>query len=267
MPIKDSASLSEYRNFLKEELDTCFTRNHDGDPKKRFARTGIAREIFEEHKLNELFTLVSSDTNNDAARIDATDLTCIIEKIRGHEGLPSYCNVLATLLYSRCADATLWGLSQTMLGKASDVSVSDRGDDDLPLDEHAAREAFGNADGYQFWEAQFLFCPVILKENDESRYVGNEASCPMPFLEEPKEIGRGGYAIVYKVTIEKGHLINEREKSSYEVRLSLYDTSLFSLTGAAEERLRAKKIPWIRSKGRAGLRGRKSYRYSIHPNS
>lgn len=59
-------------------------------------------------------------------------------------------------------------------------------------------------------EHQFVFRPVILKEQDEVRYVDHKQSCPRPFLEEPEKIGQGAYAIVYKVRIEKGHLTNNK---------------------------------------------------------
>ena len=53
-----------------------------------------------------------------------------------------------------------------------------------------------------------MFCPVILKEFDESIYVGRHQSCPLPFVEERVKIGKGSFAIVYKVKIEKGHMVN-----------------------------------------------------------
>ena len=83
-------------------------------------------------------------------------------------------------------------------------------DCDLPLTKPAAFEASGKDDGHNLWEHQFLFCPVVLKERDEVRYVDHKQSCPRPFLEEPEKTGQGAYAIVYKVRIEKGRLTNDQ---------------------------------------------------------
>lgn len=47
-------------------------------------------------------------------------------------------------------------------------------------------------------------------------------SCPLPFVEDPELIGSGSYAKVYKVKIEKGHLImDEATGSAYNVSVSL----------------------------------------------
>lgn len=61
---------------------------------------------------------------------------------------------------------------------------------------------------------------MVLKETDEAIYVDDRASCPIPFIKGPVEIGRGADAIVRKVIIEKGHLVNERDKVNYDVGLS-----------------------------------------------
>jgi len=69
---------------------------------------------------------------------------------------------------------------------------------------------------------------VVLKENNESRYVNDRASCPLPFYKESVERGRGAYAVVRKVFVEEGHLVNERDKLANDVGLSDRDTSLLS---------------------------------------
>lgn len=203
----EATKLSEYRRRLKEKLDKCLTPKDDPKPHEVFARRGITQEIFDEGRLVHLFGLLLQSGSSIAAHSESVDLTSIADKIRGAgNNLPS-CNVLATLLYSWCSDESLRKLS-------SDIQSESRkpiADHDLPLRLEDAREAFGS-DGYQFWREQYIFCPVVLKENDESSYVDNRASCPMPFIEEPVEIGRGAYGIVRKVTIEKGHLVNERDK-------------------------------------------------------
>lgn len=120
---------------------------------------------------------------------------------------PSCNNVLAILLYSQCTDQTPRVFIESLLHERSSKPAFDC---DLPLTKPTACEAFGKDDGHNFWGHQFLFCPVVLKEQDEVRYVDHKQSCPRPFLEVPEKIGQGAYAIVYKVRIEKGHLTNNK---------------------------------------------------------
>lgn len=213
----EARRLSECRQRLKERLDACFTRKDGRDPKKAFARRGITREIFEEGRLKHLFGLLLQSESDLAAHNNSADFKLIAERIRGSGNSLAYCNVLATLLYSRCTNETLRRFSSEILLTEPRKPITD---DDLPLTEKDACEAFGNHDGHQFWVDQYVFCPVVLKENDEARYVDDRASCPMPFIEEPEEIRRGGYAIVRRVIIEKGHLVNERDKVNHDVGLS-----------------------------------------------
>jgi len=152
-----------------------------------------------------------------AAHNNSADFKRIAERIRGSGNSLAYCNVLATLLYSRCTNETLRRFSSKILLTESRKPITD---DDLPLTQKDAREAFGNHGGHQFWVDQYVFCPVVLKETDEAIYVDDRASCPIPFIKGPVEIGRGADAIVRKVIIEKGHLVNERDKVNYDVGLS-----------------------------------------------
>lgn len=214
--MKAADALFQYRRDLKVRLDGCFARKDD--PKKRFAPIGVTREIFERGRLEHLFGLLFEGQNDLSGNHDLIDLPRLAETIRGSQDSRSYCNVLATLLYSRCADQNLRDFARNILHEKPGILVSD---DDLPLAQQAARDTFGTEDGPSFWVDQYSFCPVVLIEKDESRYLGDKASCPLPFLKEPVEIGLGAYGVVRKVIIEKGHLINRREKFSNEVSLSL----------------------------------------------
>ena len=202
MAVEGTKTLLECRQRLKEKLDGCFARKDDLDPRKRFAPRGVTREIFEQDRLEHFLRLLCQD------RSDVSSLKSIAKKIRGSEDSPRCCNnFLAILLYSQCENRSLVDYIERLSYERPSNPTFDC---DLPLMRLTACEAFGNDDGHKFWEHQFLFCPVILKEQDEARYVDHMQSCPRPFLEEPKKIGRGAYANVYKVKIEKGHLINDQ---------------------------------------------------------
>ena len=211
MAIEEAETLSECRSGLKKKLDGCFSRRNDPDPKKRFARKGITREIFEKSRLEHLLKLLHCDTINVPSHDAGIDPIRVAECIRGAQDSSSYCNVLATLLYSRCTDETLRKFSSDLVEREAQNSISDS---KLPFTKEDACKAFGTNDGNSFWENQYFFSPVVLHENDESRYVGNKASCPLPILGEPEVIGQGAYAIVKKVKIEKGHLVNDHDRTA-----------------------------------------------------
>lgn len=221
MAVEGAETLLECRQRLKEKLDGCFARKDDLDPQKRFARRGVTREIFEQDRLEHFLRLLYRDNSDVLHRVDSTSLQSVAKKIRGSEDSPHCCNnVLAILLYSQCKSQTMLDYTQRLLHE-SPLSLTY--DCHLPLERSTACEAFGNDDGHNFWEHQFLFCPVILKERDEVRYVDHKQSCPRPFLEEPKKIGQGAYAVVYRVRIERGHLINDQ--GANDVGLSISDSS------------------------------------------
>ncbi len=205
-------SLIKCRSYLKERLDDCFTRRDDLQPSKRFARNGITREIFDKQTLFHLLKLIIYQEHDEPNATNEDFLRSLVFEIRGSETetSPGYCNILATLLYARCTDDCLKAWAKSLLRQRSHVCEQRPfHDTDLPVTESAARATFGYEDGHSFWEQQSLFCPVILKESDESIYVGRHESCPLPFAEEPIRIGKGAFAIVYKVKIEKGHMVNQ----------------------------------------------------------
>ena len=173
-----------------------------------------------------LLRLLCHDSTDEFHRVVSANLKSIPKSMRGSEDSPHCCNnVLAILLYSECKDQSLRGFIESLLDGKSSKAIFDG---DLPLRKSKACEAFGDDDGHKFWEHQYLFCPVILRERDEARYVDHKQSCPRPFLEEPRKIGRGAYASVYQVKIEKGHLINDQ--GANDVGLSISDQSSISNT-------------------------------------
>ena len=195
---------------MKQRLDVCFARGDD--PTKRFAPNGTTREILDEGTLFRLLKLIIYSANDHNDAVDEAPLKSLVRKIRGLETTtsPGYCNVLATLLYIRCTDDCLKSWAQNL---SHDTAPEDQYrpicDTDLPLTSSVALDQFGRDDGQSFWEQQYLFCPIILKEFDESVYVDHKKSCRLPFGQERVKIGKGHFAIVYKVKIERGHIVNE----------------------------------------------------------
>lgn len=212
----DLDPLAEYRTHLKEVLDDCFTRANHEDPRKRFARRGITREKFEEQRLTHLFHLLYIAGHDKLGSKSEDQVRSIARKIRGSGGSSAYCNILATLLYARCSDESLRTLGERVLNGRLPEGLSDNGRT-MPKAELCS--IFGGDDGLALWEHQSLFRPVVLKGYDENVY--EDESSPHPYVEDPVEIGRGTYAIVYKVKIEEGHLIMDKATgSAYNVSSS-----------------------------------------------
>ena len=233
----DRDTLAGCRTHLKEVLDGCLTRANDKDPRKRFARRGITREKLEEPRLTHLFHLLYIAGHDELDSTSQDRGRSIARKIRGSGGSLAYCNILATLLYARCSDESLVTLGERVLDGSLPEGLSDN-DRTMPKDELCS--IFGGDDGLALWEHQSLFRPVVLTGYDENVYEGEFS--PLPFAEEPEEIGRGTYATVYKVKIEQGHLIMDKATgSAYNVRCSVL-RSIFQLTDSTEQILRAEKV-------------------------
>ncbi|KAL2037247.1 hypothetical protein N7G274_009936 [Stereocaulon virgatum] len=207
------ATLRGYCAHMKEKIDTCFTRGDDPDPKKRFARRGITREIFDEHRVFKLFERLYFDDNAIVDESANKWLRLIAHKVRGDKLSESFCNALATLIYMRCTEDSLKVYAHLLLHDKLPKSLADDGLHPLP--EPRLIEIFGKDEGHNFWEQQCLFRPVILMINDEAVY--EDGSSPLPFVEEPDPIGSGSFANVNKVKIETGHLImDEATGSAYK---------------------------------------------------
>ena len=205
----DHDTLAGYRNHLKEVLDGCFTRADDPDPRKRFARRGITRQILEEQRLIHLFGSLYSAGNDNLDSKSKDRVISIARKIRGHGGSVAYCNALATLLYARCSDKSLRTLGEGVLHGKLPEALSDDG---RPLLKDELLDIFGEDDGLAAWEHQSLFRPVLLMVYDENIYEGEFS--PLPFVKDPEPLGSGSFAEVDKVKIEQGHLIMDKATGS-----------------------------------------------------
>ena len=215
MVVEEASTLEECCRRLREKLDGCLERNNGIDPpEKRFAPRGKTLEVFEqdrlEHLLRLLFEVFEQDRLKHLLRLllenGSTDSKCpekyISKKIRGSEDSQPCCNFLAVLIYSHCKQEKLVDFVELLLSEESNRPYSD---DNLPFIKEEASKHFGDT----FWDRQYIFCPVILKGQEENIYKEHKQSCPLPFVKEREKIGQGAYAIVYKVVIAKGHLTND----------------------------------------------------------
>ena len=256
----DRDTLAGCRNHLKEVLDGCFTRADDPDPTKRFARTGITREKLEEQRLFHLFHLLYNAGHDKFDSKSKDRVRSIARKIRGSGGSSAYCNVLATLLYARCSDESLRKLGESVLDGNLPEALSDNGRT-MPKEELC--NIFGGDDGLAVWEHQSLFRPVLLTALDENVY--EDESSPLPFVEDPVRIGRGSYAIVYKVKIEQGHLIMDKATgSAYNVSSSI-SRLIYQLIDSTEQILCAEKVLGLPARDEKVIRGRRVHLEKIHP--
>ena len=196
MAVEEAKTLEECCRRLREKLDSCFERNND--IKKRFAPRDMTLGIFEQDRLERLLLLLGYNGGSNS-------FESIAKKIRGSEHSRRCCNFLAVLIYSNCKPQSLVKFVDCLLNKPPHRPCFDN---DLPLTKDAASKIFGE-DGPTFWEHQYLFCPVILKGQEENIYQGHKQFCPLPFINEREKIGQGAYAIVYKVVIARGHLTND----------------------------------------------------------
>lgn len=212
MAVEEAKTLDECCRRLRKKLDDCFERNSDIDlPQDRFAPRDKTLEIFEQERLEHLLLLLYN-CSTDSYR----SMEYIAKKIRGSEESPRCCNFLAVLIYSHCKSQNLMDFVQSLLNEDTHSPCFD---DDLPLTRDAAYEKFGE-DVPTFWEHQYLFCPVILKGQEENIYRDHKKLCPRPLVKEPQKIGQGAYAIVYKVVIAKGHLTNDEGSNDVSPPLS-----------------------------------------------
>ena len=149
------ATLRGYCAHLKGKIDSCFTRSDHPDPRKRFARRGITREIFDEHRVFKLFERLYFDKDTIVDESANKRLRLIAEKVRGNETSESFCNALATLIYMRCTEDSLKVYADRLLNDRLPKVLADDGL--LPLPEPRLIEIFGKDEGHNFWEQQCLF--------------------------------------------------------------------------------------------------------------
>lgn len=197
----DAAS-AHFRDLLRRAMSQGQTIEplDDDDESYRakpFLRSGAARKIMSEHDLRE--KVLGFVVHRDGGP-GQDDRDC--ETIRGSPGL---CAILLSIL-------TLGTLEMIPSFEARFLGERPCGktDDDLPFDEHFARQLFGPEGGLVFFKKQFAFVAVTLGRGLFHREY--QALRCLPYLEN-EHIGTGAYGKVYRVKIEKGHFLFREPRS------------------------------------------------------
>lgn len=111
----------------------------------------------------------------------------------------SVCRILAILIWIECDADILKDFRRNF------TSSNATHDSDLPIEQQAARDLFGDRLGDKFFYKQFIFCPVVLHEDKEVEYKAHRQFCRLPF-QDSIVLGKGSSGTVCKVTIAAGHL-------------------------------------------------------------
>ena len=113
------------------------------------------------------------------------------------------------------------------------VGHGDRRDQNLPFNlKTLQQEGFlGRSEGAMFHENQFAFCPIPIPEQEDEFVLNSEER--LPWIDEQKFVGEGGFGKVNKRTVAKGFLRFQDCTTNVEVSCyRLNEASHASLTSA-----------------------------------
>lgn len=68
-------------------------------------------------------------------------------------------------------------------------------------------DCLGTQKSDQFYEKQFLFCPIVIENRPEAGVIYSDKRCPFPFMEDRSaRVGSGGYGSVHRNKIAPQYL-------------------------------------------------------------
>ena len=162
-----------------------------------FLRSGRARKILTERALRDKVLGSVVHRHKGPAQEDS-DLV----RIRASPGL---CAILLTILALGTPK-----MIPPFEARFLEEQPCRKTDDDLPFDQHFARQLFGEEGGRIFFDTQFAFVAVTLERGLFHREY--QALRCLPYLQS-EHIGSGAYGKVYRVKIEKGHFLFREPRS------------------------------------------------------
>ena len=183
----------ETRDRLALKLESQL-QNVDGDPSKKFAPRDTAEDVFK-HERETIENLHASAKACRGYTVKGAESHFFAIRLCANHNRPSQ-RIFAILL---CMQMTLHDLEHF---EALDKTGID--DNHLPLTENESMRLFKET-GPEFYNTQFVWCPIILQEDTKVDYIGNKKLCPLPRLSK-KVVGHGSYGEVSKVQIEQGHI-------------------------------------------------------------
>ena len=187
----DEETLRSLCKAFRDRLEGCSSKNHHGH---QFFPNETIKQVFEINR-NDLKQLLQGLSGIPQADI-AVETT-----------LKRFTKVLATLLWMRAGRNVLEQYGRLLFPERAPYVAPCASDDHLPWDHKTALRVFPLR-GEDFYEEQFQFCPVILHKKEVVIYNNDKNRCPLPYLEET-DIGQGSFGSVYRVKIERHHLISE----------------------------------------------------------
>lgn len=164
-----------------------------------FAPLDLSRTVLK-RRIRPLFRAISDDRN-----VEGDAESALLNET-------SVCRILAILLYIPCDTSIL----QDFRSLFTSNSHPAKRDSDLPLEESAARNLFGDNLGRRFYRKQFTFCPVVLKEDEEVKYMGRQQWCRLPIIDHAF-LGSGSSGYVSKITIPRRHFYSSRGDPNSQV--------------------------------------------------
>jgi serine/threonine protein kinase len=219
---RNKSQFDVIRNQLAVEIRLKFispsTEPGELDPNS-FLPRGEAREVFTGQKSNVelLFVLGNPSIDQDLGNSFYKAVLASDVKPEDREDR-ALCNILALLIHVGTeADSEEWqGFETLVRSRVTSQSSKTAGtmlssstvcDGNLPMRFEDIQTYFGTARAHPLNEAQFKFCPVILRK-DESLTLRDWHV--LPFLEPEKKIGQGSHGAVYKVKVAQGHFRDKK---------------------------------------------------------
>ncbi|KAL9031170.1 MAG: hypothetical protein Q9180_006829, partial [Flavoplaca navasiana] len=193
------------RNRLTVTLEDQL-QNIDHDPNRRFAPRNLARNVFDSShdqlrrlRISAQHLACTSNQVIPTAVCNAADFIALLSK----NDRCSIHRIFATLL---CIHMSL-PLFQRFLSiflPVPETTENSVYDIHLPISLATATQLFED-DGRRFYDKQFVWSPITLREREKVEYLDDQRLCPIPRLSK-KFLGSGAFGEVNEVELAEGSI-------------------------------------------------------------